>query len=56
MQVSRPAPSCFCHVRMLGAAAVELAGELNICPSAVSKSVARGRVLTREEKFEKFLY
>jgi hypothetical protein len=40
---------------MLGVAAVELAGGLNISPSAVSKSVARGQALAREEKLDKLL-
>jgi len=34
---------------------VELAGELNISPSAVSKSVARGQTLVREENLDDIL-
>jgi len=46
---------CYLAIRKLGATAVELAGELNISPSAVSKSVARGQALARKEKLDKFL-
>jgi REP element-mobilizing transposase RayT len=46
---------CYLAIRKLGATAVELAGELNISPSAVSKSVARGQALARKEELTKFL-
>jgi putative transposase len=42
-------------IRKLGATAVELAGELNISPSAVSKSVRRGQASAREQKLDKLL-
>jgi len=46
---------CYLAVRKLGATAVKLARELNISPSAVSKSVARGQALAREENLDKLL-
>jgi putative transposase len=46
---------CFLAIRKLGKTAVELAGELNISPSAVSKSVTRGQTLVREKKLDKIL-
>jgi len=35
--------------------AVELAGELNVSPSAVSKSVAQGQSSAHEGKFDELL-
>ena len=46
---------CYLTVRKLGATAVEVAGKLNISPSAVSKSVARGQAFAQVEKLDKFL-
>ena len=43
---------CYLAIRKLGKAAVELARELNISPSAASKSVTRGRALALEEKLD----
>ena len=46
---------CYHAVRKLGKTAVELAGDLNISPSAVSKSAVRGQALVREEKLDHIL-
>jgi putative transposase len=46
---------CYLAVRKLGKTAVELAGDLNISPSAVSKSAVRGQALVREEKLDHIL-
>ena len=53
--VKARAALCCLAVRKLGATAVELARGLNISPSAVSKSVARGQALAREENLDKLL-
>ena len=46
---------CYLAIRKLGKTAVELARELNISPSAVSKSVTRGQALGREENWDDIL-
>jgi len=46
---------CYLAIRRFGATAVGLAAELNISPSAVSKSVVRGRKVVREDSLEEIL-
>jgi len=46
---------CYLAIRRLGTTAVGLAGEINIRPSAVSKSVVRGRKVVREDSLEEIL-
>jgi len=46
---------CYLAIRRSGATAVGLYGELNIDPSAVSKSVVRGRKVLREDSLKEIL-